>query len=112
VTIFKKIIDKQIPAKIIYEDDDVLAFNDLNPQAPVHFLVIPKREIRSLADLQPGDEKILGVLIKKAAEIAASQGLAQDGYRLVINTNDNGGQSVYHLHAHVLGGRALTWPPG
>jgi len=112
MTIFKKIIDKQIPAKIIYEDNDVIAFHDVQPQAPVHFLVIPKKEIRSLADIQPDDTRVLGLMLKKASDIAAELGLAKDGYRVVINTNENGGQSVHHLHAHVLGGRPMAWPPG
>ncbi len=113
MTIFKKIIDKEIPADIIFEDDTCLAFRDVNPQAPVHILVIPKKEIRSMADIDKStDKEILGHLLVKASEIAESEGLAQDGYRLVINTNENGGQSVYHLHLHILGGRPLKWPPG
>ena len=113
MTIFKKIIDKEIPAEIVYEDDLCLAFKDINAQAPTHILVIPKKEIRSLADIQASEDKeLLGHLMVKTREIAEQQGLAKEGYRTVINTNDNGGQTVYHLHIHILGGRALGWPPG
>ena len=113
MTIFKKIIDKEIPAEILYEDEICLAFRDISPQAPTHFLVIPRKEIRSLADIDSAaDKEILGHLLCKASEIAAEQGLAHDGYRTVINTNGDGGQTVYHLHIHILGGRQLQWPPG
>ena len=110
-TVFTKIIQKEIPADIVYEDEICLAFKDINPQAPVHILVIPKKEIRSLADIQPGQEELLGYLLNKVSEIAKAQNL-KEGYRTVINTNAHGGQTVYHLHIHILGGRALTWPPG
>lgn len=112
MTLFKKIIDRQIPAKIVYEDDLCLAFRDVSPQAPTHILLIPKQEIRSMAEVRSGDQSLLGHMMVKASEIAATEGLAKDGYRLVINTNENGGQSVFHLHIHILGGRAMTWPPG
>lgn len=113
MTIFKKIINKEIPADIVYEDDICLAFKDINAQAPVHILVIPKKEIRSLADIDASEDKeILGHLLVKTSEIAKAQGLADSGYRTVINTNNDGGQTVYHIHIHILGGRALTWPPG
>lgn len=113
MTIFKKIIDRQIPADIVHEDDLCLAFRDVSPQAPTHILVIPKKEIRSLNDIDKGqDKEILGHLLVTASEIAKEQGLGEDGYRLVINTNEHGGQSVYHLHMHILGGRSLQWPPG
>ncbi len=112
MTLFKKIINKEIPAKIIYEDDLCLAFYDINPQAPVHFLLIPKKEIVSMDEVTPDDQSLLGHLMHKAAEVAKQQGLSPDGYRIVVNTNHNGGQSVYHLHLHVLGGRPLHWPPG
>lgn len=112
MTIFKKIIQREIPAKIVFEDDICLAFRDVNPQAPTHILVIPKKEIRSMETVTPEDASILGHLMLKASEIAASEGLAKDGYRLVINTNDLAGQTVPHLHIHLLGGRALAWPPG
>lgn len=113
MTIFKKIIDKEIPANIVFEDDLCLAFRDVNPQAPTHILVIPKKEIRSMADIDKStDKEILGHLMVVASQVAENEGLSKDGYRLVINTNENGGQSVYHLHIHILGGRALQWPPG
>lgn len=113
MTIFKKIIDKEIPADIIFEDDICLAFNDISPQAPTHILLIPKKEIRSMNDIDKGsDQEILGHLMVKAHEIAQKEKLGEDGYRLVINTNEYGGQTVYHLHIHILGGRPMTWPPG
>lgn len=112
MTIFKKIIDKEIPAKIIYEDDLCLAFRDIQAQAPTHILLIPKKEIRSMAEVTPVDQNLLGHMMLKASEIASKEGLAKSGYRLVVNTNDDGGQSVHHLHIHLLGGRAMQWPPG
>lgn len=110
-TIFSKIIDRKIPARIEYEDDRCLAFHDVSPQAPVHVLVIPKRPIPSLADLAPADEAIVGHLVCVATELAAKLGLG-GGYRLVVNCGRDGGQSVDHLHVHLLGGRQLSWPPG
>lgn len=110
-TIFGKIIRREIPAKIVYEDDLCLAFRDVAPQAPTHVLIIPKREIPSLADATASDRDLLGHLLVKAADIAKSEGL-EAGYRVVINSGADGGQSVSHLHLHMLGGRALTWPPG
>lgn len=110
-SIFTKIIDKEIPADILHEDELCLAFRDIAPKAPIHFLVIPKKEIVSLADLTGEDESIVGRCLVVAAKVAASEGLA-DGYRLVANCGDDGGQEVPHLHFHVLGGRKLTWPPG
>lgn len=110
-TVFTKIINKEISADIVYEDDKCLAFKDLNPQAPVHILVIPKKEIRSLEQVTQKDESLLGHLLIQASKIAKQQGLVK-GYRIIINTNDDGGQTVYHIHLHILGGRALTWPPG
>ena len=113
MTIFKKIIDKEIPADIVHEDEICLAFRDVNPQAPTHILVIPKKEIRSLNDIDPNqDKEILGHLMVTAHQVARNEGLGDKGYRLVANTNDDGGQSVYHLHLHILGGRKLDWPPG
>ncbi len=111
-TIFDKIIRREIPADILYEDDDVLAFSDVNPQAPVHFLVIPKQRIATLNDLQPEHAELLGKLVLTARQLAADKGLAEDGYRLVMNCNDHGGQTVFHIHLHVLGGRPMGWPPG
>lgn len=110
-TIFNKIIDRVIPADIIYEDEVCLAFRDINPQAPTHFLVIPRKEIVSLADLSDEDEAIVGRCIMVASKVAAEEGL-EAGYRLVANTRDDGLQTVAHLHFHVLGGRKMKWPPG
>ena len=112
MTIFKKIIDKEIPAKIVYEDDLCLAFHDVSPQAPIHVLVIPKKEIKSIAALTTEDQKLLGHLMFKIKEVASDLGLAENGYRVVTNIGDQGGQSVDHLHFHILGGRSLSWPPG
>jgi histidine triad (HIT) family protein len=110
-TIFKKIIDKEVPAKIVYEDDRCLAFHDVAPQAPIHVLVIPKRELRSLADTTAEDAPLLGHLLSIVRQVAADLGLA-NGYRVVCNCGPDGGQSVDHLHFHLLGQRALLWPPG
>jgi histidine triad (HIT) family protein len=109
--IFCKIVDGTIPAKRLYEDDETLAFADLNPQAPTHLLVIPKQHITSLADATPEHQRLLGQLLSAAAEVARRQGL-DNGYRIVINTGADGGQTVGHLHLHVLGGRHMNWPPG
>jgi histidine triad (HIT) family protein len=111
MTIFKKIIDRQIPADILFEDTECLAFRDIQPQAPTHLLVIPKREISSLAASAPSDAALLGHLLRVAAELAVKLGL-DNGYRVVINTGADGGQSVHHLHLHLLGGRPMNWPPG
>jgi histidine triad (HIT) family protein len=111
-TIFAKIIRREIPADIVYEDDDVLAFRDLNPQAPVHVLFIPKRAIATLNDAQPEDALLLGKLLLTAAAYARSIGVAEDGYRTVVNCNLHGGQTVFHIHVHLLAGRAMHWPPG
>ena len=110
-TIFKRIIDREIPAKIVYEDELALAFHDVSPQAPVHILVIPKKEITSLAELHPEDAGLIGHLFLIVQKLAAEQGLTQ-GFRAVINTGKDGGQSVDHLHIHLMGKRALGWPPG
>ena len=110
-TIFSKIIDRKIPARIEYEDDRCLAFHDVAPQAPTHVLVIPKKPIPSLADLEPADEALMGHLVMVATQLAAKLGLG-DGYRLVVNCGRDGGQSVDHLHVHLLAGRAMRWPPG
>jgi histidine triad (HIT) family protein len=106
-TIFKKIIDREIDADIVYETDDVLAFKDISPQAPVHILIIPKKEIPTVNDVQEADAALLGKLFVAAKQIAAEQGIAESGYRLIVNTRDDGGQEVYHLHVHLLGGRKL-----
>ena len=109
--IFCKIASGAIPAPRLYENDDVLAFADLNPQAPVHVLVIPKLHLKSLAEAGAGQVELLGKLLSAATEVARQQGL-EKGYRVVINTGAEGGQTVPHLHLHVLGGRAMHWPPG
>ena len=110
-TIFGKIIRKEIPADIIYEDDLALAFKDISPQAPVHILVIPKKPIPTISDAQPEDKDLLGHLLLTARNVAEEAGLG-NGYRLVVNSGVDGGQTVYHLHVHILGGRAMKWPPG
>jgi len=112
MTIFQKIIDKEIPANIVYEDDLALAFHDIQPQAPLHILVIPKKPIVNVATASEDDKALLGHLMWVCAEIARSEGIDEDGYRLVTNINQMGGQSVYHLHIHLLGKRQLQWPPG
>ena len=110
-TIFSKILAREIPADILFEDDVCLAFRDVAPQGPVHFLVIPKKEIVSLADLSSDDEAIAGRCIMVAAKVAAKEGL-HGGYRVIANTGKDGGQTVDHLHFHVIGGRKMEWPPG
>ncbi len=110
-TIFSKIIRREIPVDIVYEDDLALAFKDVNPQAPVHILVIPKKPIVKLADAESQDQALLGHLLLTAQRVAAAAGL-NNGYRVVINNGADGGQSVYHLHLHILGGRQMDWPPG
>jgi histidine triad (HIT) family protein len=111
-TIFGKIIRREIPADIVYEDDDVLAFKDLNPQAPVHVLFVPKRALATLNDATPADAELIGKLVLAAAAYAKREGLDKDGYRTVINCNEHGGQTVFHLHVHLLAGRRMHWPPG
>ncbi|KAK7096091.1 adenosine 5'-monophosphoramidase HINT1-like [Littorina saxatilis] len=110
-TIFGKIIRGEIPTKFLHQDDQCVAFNDVAPQAPVHFLVVPKKPIVRLADCDEGDEKLLGHLLVVAKTVAKNQGL-DNGYRVVINDGPDGGQSVYHIHVHVFGKRQLGWPPG
>ena len=110
-TIFEKICSREIPATIIYEDELVVAFRDVNPQAPVHILVVPRQPITRLAEAGPGAQALLGHLLLKAAQVARQAGL-HGGYRLVINNGPDGGESVPHLHCHILGGRAMGWPPG
>jgi histidine triad (HIT) family protein len=111
-TIFGKIARGEIPADIVYEDDQVVAFRDLHPQAPTHVLVIPRKPIPTLNDAADTDAELIGRLFLAAAKIAAQLGLAEDGYRTVVNCNEHGGQTVFHLHVHLLGGRPLQWPPG
>ncbi len=110
-TIFGKIIRREIPADIVYEDDLCLAFKDVNPQAPVHVLVIPKKPITKLADAESDDHALMGHLLLTVKRVAEQLELT-NGYRVVINTGEDGGQTVYHLHLHILGGRAMGWPPG
>ena len=111
-TLFEKIITREIPAAIVYEDDQVIAFRDIKPQAPVHVLIIPKKPISRIAEAKPEDQQVLGHLLLKAAEVAKQLGLTQNGYRLVFNNGPDAGEAVPHLHCHVLGGRKMTWPPG
>jgi histidine triad (HIT) family protein len=111
-TLFTKIINREIPAKIIFETDTVLAFEDIHPQAPHHYLIIPKIEIATMNDLTPETASITAELFLAAKEIAKQKGVAQDGYRVVMNCNHDGGQSVYHIHLHFLAGREMQWPPG
>ncbi len=110
--VFCRMADGTIKPDIVYEDEEVLAFRDINPQAPVHILVIPKRHIGTVNDLMESDAGLAGRLTLVAREIAAEQGVAEDGYRVVLNCNADAGQSVFHLHLHLLGGRRLGWPPG
>ncbi len=112
MSLFEKIVARQIPADIVFEDEQVLAFRDIKPQAPVHVLVIPKRLIPRLAEATPGDEALLGHLLLVAAQVAMQLGLDRTGYRVVVNNGPDGGESVPHLHVHLLGGRQLGWPPG
>ncbi len=109
---FCKIIDRQLPARIVFEDERAIAFEDINPQAPTHSLVIPKKHIESLNSLSSEDEELVGYLLAVAAKIAKQKGIDEIGYRTVINTNIQAGQTVYHLHIHLLGGRIMRWPPG
>ncbi len=109
--LFCKIIAKEIPAQIIYEDDNVVAFNDINPQAPFHGLIIPKKHISTLNDMDQQDTDLVGQMVLAAGKIAKEKGFAEDGYRTVFNCNPHGGQTVYHIHLHLLGGKAMGWPP-
>ncbi|MFO1351019.1 MAG: histidine triad nucleotide-binding protein [Gammaproteobacteria bacterium] len=111
-TIFAKIIARQIPADIVYEDDQVLAFKDIQPQAPIHILIVPKRAIATINDLQAEDAELVGRMFLAAKHIAADLGIAENGYRTVMNCNEAGGQLVFHLHLHLLAGRLMGWPPG
>jgi len=111
-TLFDKIIRREIPADIVYEDDDVLAFRDINPQAPVHVLFIPKQALATLNELSAGNAALIGKLFLAATGWAKQQGFADDGYRIVMNCNKHGGQTVFHIHLHLLAGRQMHWPPG
>ncbi len=110
--IFCKIAKKEIPAKLVHEDDELVALRDVNPQAPVHILIIPREHITSLGQLEAGHDQLVGRALRLAAELAKGNGLSENGYRVVVNCGRDGGQSVGHLHFHVLGGRAMGWPPG
>lgn len=110
--LFCKIRDGEIPADIVYEDDEVLAFRDVNPHAPVHILIIPRKHISTVNDLESGDALTMGKLFSTAKSIAAQQGVSDDGYRMVVNCNEQAGQSVFHIHMHLLAGRNMSWPPG
>ncbi len=110
--LFCKIINREIPASIVYEDDRVLAFNDINPQGPTHVLVVPKRHIATLSDLAADDDAIVGEMVRRAAAIANDRGISAGGFRTVFNTNRDAGQTVFHIHLHLIGGRRLGWPPG
>jgi histidine triad (HIT) family protein len=110
--LFCKIRDGEIPGEVVYENDEVLAFRDVNPQAPTHILVIPRKHIPTTNDLETADAGVVGKMMLAAKKIAADEGFAADGYRLVLNCNEGAGQTVFHIHMHLLGGRRLTWPPG
>jgi histidine triad (HIT) family protein len=110
--LFCKIVNREIPASIVYEDNRVLAFDDINPQGPTHVLVIPKQHIPSLNDLAPEHDAIVGELARRAAAIAKERGISAGGFRTVFNTNRDAGQTVFHIHLHLIGGRSLAWPPG
>ena len=110
--LFCKIRDGEIPADIVFENDDVLAFRDVNSQAPTHILLIPKKHIATVNDLSVEDESIMGKLYSAAKSLAADEGVSDDGYRLVVNCNEKAGQTVFHIHMHLLAGRSMTWPPG
>jgi histidine triad (HIT) family protein len=111
-TIFGRIAAGEIPADIVYEDDDLVAFRDLSPQAPTHILIIPRKPIRTLNDVEEADAELVGRLFLAAAKVAKQLGIAEAGYRVVVNCNAVGGQTVFHLHLHLLGGRPMQWPPG
>jgi len=110
--LFCRIINREIQATIIYEDDRIVAFNDINPQAPTHVLVVPRRHVATLDDLTPDDDQLAGELVRRAAAIAKQRGISAGGYRTVFNTNRDAGQTVFHIHLHLMGGRTMHWPPG
>ena len=110
--LFCKIIHRDIPAALVYEDERVVAFNDLNPQAPTHVLIVPKRHIETLNELSTEDDQLVGELVRRAAAIAKERGISKGGFRTVFNTNREAGQTVFHIHLHLLGGRSMAWPPG
>ena len=110
--LFCKIINGEIPATIVYQDDRLVAFNDINPQAPTHVLIVPRRHVATLNDLTADDDQIVGEMVRRAAAIAKERGISAGGFRTVFNTNRDAGQTVFHIHLHLLGGRAMHWPPG
>lgn len=110
--LFCRVISNEIPSKRVFEDDTLVAFHDVTPQAPVHVLIVPRRHIATLNDLRPGDEALIGSMLLRASAIAGDLGLASRGYRAVFNCNREAGQSVFHIHLHLLGGRPMSWPPG
>lgn len=110
--LFCKIVKREIPASIVYEDERIVAFNDINPQAPTHVLVVPKRHIATLNDLSAGEDQLVGELVRRGAAIAKERGISAGGFRTVFNTNREAGQTVFHIHLHLIGGRTMHWPPG
>jgi histidine triad (HIT) family protein len=110
--LFCRISAGQIPASIVHQDERLVAFNDIDPKAPLHVLIVPRRHVPTLNDLTDADDRLIGEMIRRAAAIAKDRGFAEGGYRAVFNCNQNAGQSVFHIHLHLLAGRALTWPPG
>ena len=110
--LFCKMVSREIPSKIVFENDSVMAFRDIDPKAPTHILVIPKKHIQSINELGPDDQSLAGEILLAAKTIAKAEGIEPSGFRTVFNTNDDGGQTVFHIHMHVLGGRRLSWPPG
>ncbi len=110
--LFCKIIDKKVPSKVVYEDEHVFAFEDINPQAPIHILIIPRKHIPTTLDMTEEDNELIGRLFQTANKIARDKGVAQRGFRLVINCNPESGQTIYHIHLHLLAGRIMRWPPG
>ena len=111
-SLFTKIINREISADIVYENDDIIAFNDINPQAPIHVLIVPKKEIKTLKHLEVEDQEIVGKMFIAAKQLAKELNIDKNGYRTVFNCNGHGGQTVFHIHLHLLGGRQLAWPPG
>ena len=110
--LFCRVVAGEIPAKVVFQDEHLVAFQDINPQAPMHVLIVPRRHVATLNDLSGTDDALVGEMVRRAASIASEQGYAQRGYRTVFNCNPDAGQTVFHIHLHVLGGRPLTWPPG
>ena len=110
--LFCKIREGEIPCDKVYENDDIIAFRDVNPQAPTHVLIVPRKHIATVNDLEEDDKDVVGNMLLAAKKIAADEGIAEDGYRLVLNCNSKAGQTVFHIHMHLIGGRVMTWPPG